>query len=141
MRLPRPRFRILSLMIAVLICALALTAVVIRRNLHFYRERELYHARMAENERRQSRMAEDRLRNPTNETENGMVRYVARTRAERAEWHEALRKKWQRGVSHPWERVDNDPPTPDNYGPIDFKPPVYPPPGQAAAPSPATQAK
>jgi hypothetical protein len=128
-------------MIAVLICALAFTAEVIRRKREFYRERERYHARMAENERRSSRMAEDRLRNPINETENGMFRYIARTRAERAEWHEALRKKWQRGISHPWERVERDPPTPDNYGSIDFDRPVYPPPSQAASSSPVTHAK
>src|SRR4051794_14187903 len=114
-------------MIVVLIVAVAIEAEVLRRNRAYYRERMLHHSRMARDERTRSEMAQARVMHPTNESETGMYRYVARTRAERAGWHEALGAKWARGVSHPWERVAPDPPTPENYGPVDFDQPVYPP--------------
>ena len=136
MRLPRLRFSIRWMMIAVMIFALAFTAEIIRRNEKYCRGRERYHAHMADLETKQSRMAEVHLRNLPNETERGMFQYVARTRAERAAWHEVLRKKWQRGVSHPWELVEMDPPTPEDYGPIDYDPPVYPSPGPPDPSSP-----
>ena len=139
MRWPGLRFSMRWLMMAVVVVALAVEAEVMRRNRAYYQERAAYQARQAYNERNSSRMVQDRVLRPVNETETGMFRYIARTRTERAEWHDALRGEMGVGCLPSLatgrrhicrgRRIT---------GPIDFVEPTYPPPGRVKPLVPAT---
>jgi len=130
----RPGFTSRWLTVVVGVAGPLLDAGLIARNRAYYQDRAAFHSRLETMERRTARMATARVLRPANPTKTGMFQYIARTRTERAAWHEALRKKWEWGVAHPRERVADDPPPPElfgGYGPPDYDEPVYPAPAPA----------
>jgi hypothetical protein len=102
MRVPRVRFTVRRMMIAVAVSAAVIWGVILWQRASFYRWKARYHARME----RSSIIAVIEGRKSA---APGELADLSRIRAAH---HAALRRKYEHAAARPWEYVPSDPPDP-----------------------------
>jgi len=117
MRMPRVRFTVRRMMIAVAVAALILYVENLRRRHVTFQRRATINASYA----RQFREAFEKRSLNVFAFQHGPVFAATPTlRFKWAEYHENLSRKYERAASHPWETVPADPPPPEIFPPSSF---------------------
>jgi hypothetical protein len=127
MRLPRVRFTVRWMMLAVAVAAVVIGGTVIARRQRVYRVRAAFHAQqeqVAAKRWRHWSQAEVRLsrppgdRNPPrSDQEPQIVVEMVDYSRNRAAYHARLRVKYERLARYPWLTIAPDPPSPDGSKP------------------------
>jgi hypothetical protein len=118
MRLPRPRFRLRTLLVLVALVAFGIGGELMRRRRDHYLEAVAEHARLEAVERRWAAFSRDQAGFATNDPELPPAErgVVAKTRRDDARyfdalavWHARRQARYERAAARPWEAVESDP--------------------------------
>jgi len=111
----RFRFKLGTLMIAVILMGGAVWGVEMRRRSASYSAQVAYHVQeVQKNEKLFGSLVRCGTWGGSTDEENEAIqKCVLKSVRDRSEYHGLMKDKYQHAAAHPWDRVDPDPPEPE----------------------------